>query len=141
MNSRDQGNGIGRRSFLGALASSAAGLGAAAAPAAATAKDPIIDTHMHVWSGDLEHFPFAHPGERNLKPPVISLSFGDTGLFQIGGLTKNVPLEDIYLESGDCIVLSGESRLFFHKFTRLLPGTSSDLARGGRLNITIRQVF
>lgn len=79
--------------------------------------------------------------ERNLLAPVVSLSIGDTGLFQVGGLKKTDPLEDIYLESGDCIVLSGESRLFFHKFSKLLPRTSGDLAHGGRLNITTRQVF
>ena len=78
--------------------------------------------------------------ERNLRPPVVSLSLGDTGVFQIGGATKGVPLETIYLESGDLIVLAGPSRLFFHKFERLLPGTSHALRGGGRLNLTVRQV-
>lgn len=78
--------------------------------------------------------------ERNLRPPVVSLSLGDTGVFQIGGATKHVPLETIYLESGDLIVLAGASRMFFHKFERLLPGTSDALNGGGRLNLTIRQV-
>lgn len=78
--------------------------------------------------------------ERNLRPPVVSLSLGDTGVFQIGGATKHVPLETIYLESGDLIVLAGPSRMFFHKFERLLSGTSDALNGGGRLNLTIRQV-
>jgi predicted TIM-barrel fold metal-dependent hydrolase len=36
-----------------------------------TGNAPIIDTHMHVWSGDQERFPFAHPYEPNFKPPPI----------------------------------------------------------------------
>jgi alkylated DNA repair protein (DNA oxidative demethylase) len=78
--------------------------------------------------------------ENNEEAPVVSFSIGDTGLFQIGALSKSVELEDILLESGDCLVLSGASRLFYHKFARLLPGTSTALASGGRLNLTVRQV-
>jgi predicted TIM-barrel fold metal-dependent hydrolase len=37
-----------------------------------TGNAPIIDTHMHVWSGDPERFPFAHPYEPNFKPPPIA---------------------------------------------------------------------
>ena len=55
--------------FLGALASSVTGLGAVRAVRAAAGQAPVIDTHMHVWSGDLDRYPFAHPWERKLKPP------------------------------------------------------------------------
>jgi predicted TIM-barrel fold metal-dependent hydrolase len=62
-----------RRAFLTTLARSA--LGALSAPAlasrvaAAADKAPLIDTHMHVWSGEPERFPFAHPYEPRFKPP------------------------------------------------------------------------
>ena len=70
MNTRDRRFEISRRNFLKSLAGSAAGISAAAVGSTAdAAKPPIIDTHMHVWSGDLERYPFAHPWERNLKPP------------------------------------------------------------------------
>lgn len=78
--------------------------------------------------------------ERNKTAPVVSLSAGDTGVFQVGGASRDDALETILLESGDCVVLSGPSRLFFHKFDRLLPGTGDALKGGGRLNFTIRQV-
>jgi alkylated DNA repair protein (DNA oxidative demethylase) len=78
--------------------------------------------------------------ERNEEAPVISISIGDSGIFQLGGRRKEDPLEDILIENGDLIVLAGESRLFYHKFARLLPGTSTALTSGGRLNLTIRQV-
>jgi predicted TIM-barrel fold metal-dependent hydrolase len=64
---------IPRRKFLAATLPAAAALAAipsAAAPA--TGKAPVIDTHMHVWSGDLSRFPFAHPYDPNLKPPQIA---------------------------------------------------------------------
>src|SRR5258708_6899441 len=98
MNSRDQRCDIDRRSFLGALASSAAGLGAdASAPAKLADKGPVIDTHMHVWSGDMERYPFAHPWERHLKPPKIA---GTVELLQKEadefGVTHCVLVQTIY---------------------------------------------
>lgn len=35
-------------------------------------KTLLIDTHMHVWSGDPARFPFAHPYEPKFKPPRIA---------------------------------------------------------------------
>lgn len=77
-----QNPGISRRAFLRTGARSAVGLAAAPAGLAAmqqlvgaerdAAKAPIIDTHMHVWSGDTERFPFAHPYDANFKPPKIA---------------------------------------------------------------------
>jgi predicted TIM-barrel fold metal-dependent hydrolase len=70
-----------RRAFLADVARSAvaAGVGTAviARPAAAGAAErvaakPLIDTHMHVWSGDPERFPFAHPYQADYKPPKIA---------------------------------------------------------------------
>lgn len=78
--------------------------------------------------------------ELNLQAPIISISIGDTGIFQIGGATKGVRPDTVALENGDCLVMSGASRNFYHTFTRLLPGTSNALSHGGRLNLTIRQV-
>ncbi|MBI2947458.1 MAG: amidohydrolase [Verrucomicrobia bacterium] len=53
---------------------SAAALGTLSSLSAAPApsKTPVIDTHMHIWSGDLGRFPFAHPYDPNLKPPPIA---------------------------------------------------------------------
>ena len=78
--------------------------------------------------------------EKNLSPPVVSISIGDSAVFQIGGSDKTTSLESIILESGDLLVLSKESRLFFHKLARILPGSSNALTFGGRINLTIRQV-
>lgn len=69
-----------RRDFLTILAGSAVYLSAVPAVLAllskaentAAQRPPIVDTHMHVWSDDPVRFPFAHPYERNFKPPEIA---------------------------------------------------------------------
>jgi len=38
------------------------------------AKEPVIDTHMHVWSDDAEKFPFAHPYDPKFTPPKLAAS-------------------------------------------------------------------
>jgi len=53
---------ISRRAFLAALA---------VAPLAAP-RSRVVDTHMHVWTNDVEHFPFAHPYDSNFKPPPVA---------------------------------------------------------------------
>ena len=53
---------ISRRSFLAVLAT---------APLAAP-RSPVVDTHMHVWTNDVAHFPFAHPYDSDFKPPPVA---------------------------------------------------------------------
>lgn len=79
--------------------------------------------------------------ERNLNAPVISLSLGDSGIFLLGGGHRTDPTQPILLENGDCLVLGGAARSRFHSFARTLPGTSDLLKYGGRLSLTIRQVY
>lgn len=78
--------------------------------------------------------------EQDFAAPVLSLSLGDTGLFRIGGLKRNDPTRTVRLASGDAVVLGGESRLAFHGIDRILPGTSTLLPQGGRINLTLRRV-
>jgi alkylated DNA repair protein (DNA oxidative demethylase) len=78
--------------------------------------------------------------EKDLAAPVVSLSLGDTGLFRIGGLKRGDPTRSLRLASGDAVVLGGEGRLAFHGVDRILPGTSTLLGEGGRINLTLRRV-
>jgi len=78
--------------------------------------------------------------ETALLAPVVSLSLGDTCLFRFGGQNRKDPTRSIQLKSGDAIVLGGPARLAFHGVDRLLPGSSSLLAEGGRFNLTLRRV-
>jgi DNA oxidative demethylase len=78
--------------------------------------------------------------ERDFAAPVVSLSLGDTCLFRIGGTRRNDPTRSLHLTSGDALVLGGDARLAFHGVDRIMPGTSTLLPEGGRINLTLRRV-
>jgi len=119
---------------------------------------PIPDILMQAWD-DLARYP--HPpeaclinhygadarmglhqdrDEQDFAAPVVSLSLGDTGLFRIGGSKRGDPTQSFRLASGDAVVLAGDARLAFHGIDRILPGTSTLIAEGGRINLTLRRV-
>jgi len=78
--------------------------------------------------------------EAELAAPVVSLSLGDTALFRVGGLTRGAPTRSFRLGSGDAMTLGGPARLAFHGVDRIQAGSSSLLAGGGRINLTMRRV-
>jgi DNA oxidative demethylase len=78
--------------------------------------------------------------EQDFAAPVVSLSLGDACLFRIGGFKRGDPSSTLRLASGDAVVLGGEARLAFHGVDRILPGTSTLLPEGGRINVTLRRV-
>jgi DNA oxidative demethylase len=78
--------------------------------------------------------------EQDFDAPVLSLSLGDSCLFRVGGLKRNAPTRSFRLSSGDVLVLGGDFRLAFHGVDRIEPGTSTLLAEGGRINLTLRRV-
>jgi DNA oxidative demethylase len=78
--------------------------------------------------------------ESDFDAPVVSLSLGDTCLFRIGGAKRGDPSRTLRLASGDAVVLAGKARLAFHGVDRIMPGTSTLLPQGGRINLTLRRV-
>lgn len=78
--------------------------------------------------------------EENLSAPIISVSLGDSGIFVLGGLLRTDETKHYIVQSGDVIVMSKESRNFYHAFKGTVPNTSNLLKNGGRLNLTVRQV-
>jgi alkylated DNA repair protein (DNA oxidative demethylase) len=119
---------------------------------------PIPDVLLDAW-GKLSHYP--HPpqaclinvygpnarmglhqdrDEEDFSAPVVSLSLGDSCLFRIGGTTRSDPTRSLKLASGDALVLGGAARLAFHGVDRIMPGTSTLLPEGGRINVTMRRV-
>jgi alkylated DNA repair protein (DNA oxidative demethylase) len=78
--------------------------------------------------------------EEAFDAPVVSVSLGETGLFRIGGTTRGGPTQSVKLASGDVLAFGGAARLAYHGVDRLLPGTSSLLKDGGRINLTLRRV-
>lgn len=78
--------------------------------------------------------------EADFTAPVVSLSLGDSCLFRVGGMKRGGPTRSFRLNSGDALVLGGEARLTFHGVDRIQAGSSTLLAEGGRLNLTMRRV-
>jgi alkylated DNA repair protein alkB family protein 1 len=62
-------------------------------------------------------------GEPDQTHPIVSLSFGLSCVFMIGGRSKDDPPKSILLESGDACVMSGHSRLCYHGVPRIIPGS------------------
>jgi len=127
-------------------------------PETGTPWPPIPDVLLAAWR-DLSDYPAApeaclinHYGtdarmglhqdrdEQDFSAPVVSLSLGDTCVFRLGGTRRADPTRSLHLASGDALVLAGEARLAFHGVDRILPDTSTLLAQGGRINLTLRRV-
>jgi DNA oxidative demethylase len=78
--------------------------------------------------------------EQDLQAPVVSLSLGDTCIFRYGGVQRRGQTHTLRLASGDAVVLANQTRLAFHGVDRIIAGTSTLLAEGGRFNLTLRRV-
>ena len=90
-------------------------------------------------------------------------SFGQTAVFLIGGLSKSVEPIALFIQSGDVIIMSGESRLYYHGIPKILPVDDGELPfmqckdagmgishehkllynfmKTTRINVNIRQVY
>ncbi|CAI8052202.1 Nucleic acid dioxygenase ALKBH1, partial [Geodia barretti] len=65
-------------------------------------------------SGHTDH------SERDLSHPLLSISFGQSAVFLVGGETKSVLPQAITLRSGDVVVMSGASRLAYHGVPKII---------------------
>jgi len=78
--------------------------------------------------------------EAALDAPVVSISLGDTCVFRVGGFARGDKSRSFRLASGDVLVLGGASRLRYHGVDRVIPGSSTLVPGGGRINLTLRRV-
>jgi alkylated DNA repair protein (DNA oxidative demethylase) len=74
------------------------------------------------------------------EAPVVSVSLGDRAVFRLGGLKRSDPTLSFRLSSGDVCVLGGDSRRAYHGVDRIVPGSSTLVPGGGRINLTLRRV-
>jgi alkylated DNA repair protein (DNA oxidative demethylase) len=79
--------------------------------------------------------------EDERESPIVTVSLGDSCIFNIGDENRKSKGVDIELQSGDVVVMGGPSRLAFHEVKRLIPETSTLLKCGGRISLTGRRVF
>ena len=70
--------------------------------------------------------------------PVLSVSLGDDAIFRIGGTTRRGPTQSVKLSSGDVLTFGGPARRAFHGIGRIIPGSSTLVPGGGRINLTLR---
>ena len=77
--------------------------GAAAAVAvtpqlqAAKAGDPIVDTHMHTWSGDAKKWPYDHPYDTDFKGPKVGATVEElVADMDKNGVTHCILVQTIY---------------------------------------------
>lgn len=68
---------------------------------------------IHVDESELDH-----------SSPLLSFCFGQSSIFLLGGLSREVAPTPMMMHSGDVMVMSGASRLLYHAVPRILrhPG-------------------
>jgi alkylated DNA repair protein alkB family protein 1 len=95
--------------------------------------------------------------EYEMEKPIVSLSFGNSAIFLIGGEDRFSEPIPIIIRSGDVVVMGGRSRYCYHGVPRILEETLPDYLRPEnvdeeykpfceymltkRLNINTRQVY
>ena len=119
---------------------------------------PIPDALIAIWN-DIAQYP--QPPEAcliNFYGPAAKMGLhqdrDEAGFRRAGGFAfarrflpvsrrrgkRSDPTHSFRLNSGDAVVLGGDARLAFHGVDRIYPGTSTLLAEGGRINLTMRRV-
>jgi len=61
--------------------------------------------------------------EYDLTFPLISVSFGLSAIFLIGGETKETEPKAIFIRSGDVVIMTKQSRLSYHAVPRILSSS------------------
>lgn len=79
--------------------------------------------------------------EEDKESPIVTISIGDSCIFNIGNTNYDDKGIDVQIDSGDVFVMACESRLAYHGVKKILPGTSDLLKNGGRISLTGRKVF
>lgn len=77
--------------------------------------------------------PHTDHSERDLAAPLVSVSFGCSAIFLIGGCDREAPATPVWIRSGDVVVLSGPSRLAYHSVPRVVAGTAPPALQGDGL--------
>lgn len=79
--------------------------------------------------------------EMDRESPIVTFSLGESCKFRIGSEDYEDKGQIIQIDSGDCFVMGGKSRLAYHEVIKLIPGSSDLLKGGGRISLTARKVY
>ena len=79
--------------------------------------------------------------EEKVNKPVISISLGEDGIWEFGGLERFGSYEEFILHSGDVFLFGGEHRYCYHSIKKVIPDTrpAELMMDPVRISITIRQ--
>ena len=95
---------------------------------------------VNLYEGEAKLGLHVDSDEEAWDAPVVSISLGDAAMFRIGGVVRSDATRSVKLTSGDVVILGGAARRAYHGVDRILPGTSTLLPKGGRINLTLRRV-
>jgi alkylated DNA repair protein (DNA oxidative demethylase) len=79
--------------------------------------------------------------ERDRTQPIVTVSLGDSCIFEVGGETRSVKPQEIRLDSGDVLIMYEKGRMLYHGVKEIIPCTSNILKNGGRVSLTLRKAL
>lgn len=79
--------------------------------------------------------------ERDFSQPIVTISLGDDGDFQVGGLKRTDKTAVLVVESGDALIMGPPGRMLFHGIRKIHPGTSPLPDLKGRISLTFRKAL
>lgn len=79
--------------------------------------------------------------EADFSHPIVTISLGAAADFLIGGVKRSDPSQSIMVESGDIMIMGGESRMRFHGIRKIYPGSSPLPDLDGRISLTFRKAL
>jgi len=59
--------------------------------------------------------------EHCLERPIVSFSLGLSGLFLLGGCSRQQEPRVLFLRSGDAVIMAGDSRMCYHGVPSIIP--------------------
>lgn len=77
--------------------------------------------------------------EADFSQPIVTISLGATADFLIGGQRRFDKPVKFLIESGDLLIMGGESRLLFHGIRKIYPESSPIAGLDKRLSLTFRK--
>ncbi|XP_043204410.1 nucleic acid dioxygenase ALKBH1-like [Amphibalanus amphitrite] len=87
---------------------------------------------VNFYHSDSTLAPHTDHSEWDMTAPLLSLSFGQSAVFLLGGRDRSQAPVALYLRSGDVLVMTGPSRLSYHAVPRLMPATDARWHDGKR---------
>ncbi len=79
--------------------------------------------------------------EADFNQPIVTVCLGAAADFLIGGFERSDKPIVFVVESGDVLLMGGDSRMRFHGVRKIYPGTSPLPGLDGRISLTFRKAL